>query len=59
MKTEVYNPQRIYHLSNLKAAKIFSCHKGPDNLFTNIRVLQQTHSQIYLPLFIFFLSLKY
>lgn len=26
MKTEAYNPQCIYHLSNLKAAKIFSYH---------------------------------
>ena len=26
MKTEAYTPQCIYHLSNLKAAKIFSYH---------------------------------
>lgn len=57
MKTEVYNPQCIYHLSNLKAAKIFSYHIDPDNLFTNIRVLHnpflKSISQIFtfLPFF--------
>lgn len=53
MKTEVYNPQRIYHLSNLN----FLVTKVRITLFTNIRVLHnpflKSISQIFtfLPFF--------
>ena len=38
MKTEAYTPQCIYHLSNLKAAKIFSYHIDPNNYRVNKQV---------------------